>query len=217
MNGVCAVVPVKALPEAKGRLRAALPAASRRRLVLTMLTDVLQAVGDVPEITRILVVTPDADVAELATRHGATILTEPCASGLNEGVAKGLEAADAAGYAAALVLPADLPFATAAEIRRLVEAPAVRQLSMVPADDGDGTNALLIAPPLALAPAFGQGSFLAHLARALAHKVDVRVLHLSGLAHDIDRPEDLDRLQGLARYSFLGDRTPANGTEISSQ
>lgn len=217
MTGICAVVPVKPLPEAKGRLREALSATARRQLVLTMLSDVLQVLGAVPEITRVLVVTPDAEVASLAARCGAQVLTEPCARGLNEGVARGLEAADAAGFAAALVLPADLPFATAREIRRLVEAPATRQLSMVPAADGDGTNALLISPPLALAPAFGPGSFLAHLARALARKVDVRVLHLAGLAHDIDRPEDLGRLHGLARYSFLGEPALPSGTEISSQ
>ncbi|RTL67915.1 MAG: 2-phospho-L-lactate guanylyltransferase [Hyphomicrobiales bacterium] len=217
MTGICAVVPVKPLPEAKGRLRGTLSAAARRRLVLTMLADVLQALREVPEISRVIVVTPDADVAALAQKQGAAILTEPCASGLNEGVGKGLAAAEAAGFAAALVLPADLPFATAEEIRRLVERPAARQLSMVPATDGDGTNALLIAPPLALAPAFGPGSFLAHLARALTHKVDVRVLHLSGLAHDIDRPEDLGRLYGLDRYAFLGNPAPPNGTEISSQ
>lgn len=217
---VIAIVPVKPLAEAKGRLRAALSGAQRRQLALCMLGDVIAALGDVPQIARTLVVTADADVATHATRLGADILAEPHASGLNAGVSRGLEAAHAAGFAAALVLPADLPLATAGEIRKLVgfgRHSTSPQISMVPAADGDGTNALLVSPPLSLTPAFGPGSFLTHLAQALARRIDVRVLHLAGLAHDMDRPEDLERLRGLDRYRFLEAPRPPDGMEISTQ
>jgi 2-phospho-L-lactate guanylyltransferase len=206
MSKVLAIVPVKPLTSAKGRLSARLSPAQRRRLVLTMLQDVLAALAPVPLITQTLVVTADAGVAAQATHHGAGLVAEPEARGLNEGVAHGIREAMRAGATRVLVLPADLPFATSDDITRLVAASADTQrpsLTMVPAADGDGTNALLISPPTAITPSFGPGSFLAHLAQALARRIDVRVLHLSSLALDIDRPPDLARLASLPRYEFL--------------
>ncbi len=210
MRKTCAIVPVKPLAQAKGRLQSALPPSTRRKLVLTMLQTVIEALRDVPEIAQTLVVTADRDVALQARAQGAEILGEQEAQGLNAGVASGLRAAADMGFARALVLPADLPFATAAEIRQLLSSDTSHrpQISMVPAADGDGTNALLVAPPTILSPSFGPESFLAHLAQALARKIDVRVLHLAGLALDIDKPEDLARLQGQARYAFLDRQTP---------
>ena len=217
---IVAIVPVKPLADAKGRLRTALSAAQRRQLALCMLGDVIAALAGVAQISRTLVVTADADVSAHAKALGASILAEPQANGLNAGVTRGLEAAHAAGFSAALVLPADLPLASAGELRHLVDAGTSArspQLSMVPAADGDGTNALLVSPPLALTPAFGPGSFLTHLAQALARRIDVRVLHLAGLAHDMDRPEELERLKGLDRYHFLNAPRPPDGMEISTQ
>lgn len=211
MSTLHAIVPVKPLATAKGRLSAVLSAAQRRQLVLTMLSDVLTALGQVPDVSATHVVTADRDVAAMARTHKAGIVWEDEAKGLNTGVESGLSAVSTAGGTRALVLPADLPFATAQEISQLVwlegRAPTRPQLAMVPAADGDGTNALLISPPDAVTPSFGPGSFLAHLGQALARRVDVRVLHLAGLALDIDRPDDLARLLPLQRYAFLNGRT----------
>jgi 2-phospho-L-lactate guanylyltransferase len=157
------------------------------------------------------VVTADPDVATQAAHLGAGVIAEPEARGLNAGVTHGIREAVRAGASHVLVLPADLPFATPEEITRLVAAGVESDrpaLTMVPAADGDGTNALLIAPPTAITASFGPGSFLAHLAQALARRIDVRVLHLAGLALDIDRPQDLARLAGLPRYDFVTSQDP---------
>lgn len=211
MSRIIALVPVKPLEAAKGRLSARLSPSQRRHLVRTMLADVLAALAPVPLIAQTLVVTADRDVAAHAAHLGAGIVAEPEARGLNAGVAHGIREAIGAGATHVLVLPADLPFATPDEITRLVTASVESDrpaLTMVPAADGDGTNALLIAPPTAITPSFGPGSFLAHLAQALARRIDVRVLHLSGLALDIDRPQDLSRLAGLPRYDFIASQDP---------
>ena len=111
-----AVVPVKSLAEAKSRLSSVLPADLRRRLVLAMLEDVLDALAAVPGIDRTLVVTPDRDVAALSRRKGAGVLEEEAQSDLNAALSLG--AAHALLHAAArvLFLPADLPLANAAEL-----------------------------------------------------------------------------------------------------
>lgn len=216
-GGISAIVPVKPLLVAKGRLAGVLAPAARRRLVLTMLDDVLAALVDTGRIAQILVVTADAEVAARAGRRGMRVVAEQRAEGLNAGVASGLSAVAAAGGRTALVLPADLPLASAAEIGQLLDGcrPSLQRpsLAMVPAADGDGTNALLVSPPQAFAPSYGPGSFLTHLAQALARKVDVQVLHLSGIAHDIDRPQDLARLMSLDRYAFLRDPLQAGTTK----
>lgn len=213
MSKIIALVPVKPLESAKGRLSNTLSPLQRRQLVRTMLCDVLAALAPVSFIAQTLIVTADREVAAQAANLGAGIIAESEARGLNPGVNHGIHEAVRAGASHVLVLPADLPFATPGEITRLVTAALESErpgLTMVPAADGDGTNALLIAPPTAITPSFGPGSFLAHLAQALARRIDVRVLHLAGLALDIDRPQDLARLAGLSRYDFLVSSDPVH-------
>ena len=87
---IWAIVPVKRLADAKARLAPALNPTLRRRLVLAMLRDVLAALGAVPAITRILVVTPDRRIGRAAERHGAVVVAEPDTSDLNAAVRRGL-------------------------------------------------------------------------------------------------------------------------------
>jgi 2-phospho-L-lactate guanylyltransferase len=205
--GTFAIVPVKALADAKRRLAPALAPSERRRLVLTMLEDVLALLADLAGIARVLVVTPDPDVAAAATRHGAGVITEDSHGDLNAAVRRGLAQAQTQGAERALVIPADVPLATHAEIRSILDtAPAGPKphVVIVPSEDGDGTNALLLAPPEALRPEFGEGSFVRHVAQAVALGLDFRVLRLPGLAADIDQPRDLARLAAIERYAFLG-------------
>jgi 2-phospho-L-lactate guanylyltransferase len=206
-----AIVPVKALPTAKQRLASVLPPPARRQLVLAMLQRVLDAVQAAGGLGQIVVVTPDAAVAELAQANGAEVLRERRAHGLNRAVRAGLARAAAAGAERALVLPADVPLVTPGELKCLLASLAAAahgpHASLVPAADGDGTNALLIAPPDALAPRFGPGSYRRHLAAARARGLSVGVLELPGLARDIDHPGDLARLivprRELAPFQFL--------------
>jgi 2-phospho-L-lactate guanylyltransferase len=201
-----AIVPVKALDGAKRRLASALAPCERRRLVLAMLNDVLALLRAVPSIGRVLVVTPDPEVASLATSHGADIVAEDGHGDLNAAVRRGLAHAGHAGAARALVIPADVPLATRAEIVSILACAPVGpkpQVVIVPSEDGEGTNALLLAPPEAMRPEFGEGSFVRHVAQAVAVGLDFAVLRLPGLAADIDQPPDLARLAACDRYAFL--------------
>ena len=204
------IIPVKGLPQAKLRLSPALSPAERRRLVLTMLEDVLSVVSEVSAISDIIVVTPDAEVAALAAAHGAHVLREEGQGGLNSALVSGLALARSQGAERALVLPADVPLATAAEIAEIVDSTSsgVRsQVTVVPSRDGAGTNALLLSPPDAMQPEFGEGSFVRHVAQAVALGLEFRVLRLPGVAADIDEPVDLAVLataRCAERYAFIG-------------
>jgi 2-phospho-L-lactate/phosphoenolpyruvate guanylyltransferase len=203
------IIPVKQLAQAKLRLAAVLSPAQRRRLVLTMLEDVLSVVSNVSAISDIIVVTPDAEVAALAMDHGTQILREEGQGGLNPALVSGLALARSRGAGRALVLPADVPLATAAEVAEIVESAsgARSQMTVVSSRDGAGTNALLLAPPDAMQPEFGEGSFVRHVAQAVALGLEFRVLRLPGVAADIDEPRDLHVLAAALRperYAFLG-------------
>ena len=66
---------------------------------------------------------------------------------------------------------------------------------VVPDRHGTGTNALLLTPPDAIAPAFGPGSCERHAALAGAAGVAVEVDPLASLAIDVDTVDDLDALR----------------------
>jgi 2-phospho-L-lactate guanylyltransferase len=65
-----------------------------------------------------------------------------------------------------------------------------RLVTLIPDQHGRGTNALLLAPPSVIRPAFGEDSRTAH--RAAAAAAGARWLELDGpLALDVDTPADL--------------------------
>jgi 2-phospho-L-lactate guanylyltransferase len=205
-----AIVPVKALGEAKQRLAGVLPPEARRRLMLAMLQDVLATLRQVGRLDPVLVVTPDAEVAGLAESCGARVLREEQARGHSAAAMAGFADALAHGAVQALTLPADAPCLTAGEVSRLLDAarPAAgASVVLVPSHDRDGTNAVLAAPPDAFPPRFGPGSFARHLAQAAARGLDCRVVELAGLGLDIDAPRDLAALiarkRGVPAYAFL--------------
>src|SRR5205814_2277957 len=203
-----AIVPVKALGRAKRRLSSILPDAARQRLVLTMLEDVLAALAGVESIDCVIVVTPDARVAALAQSGGATVVPEPGAEELNAAIGSGIAYACARGVDRVVVLPADVPLTTSAELRSLVQSRGAQPgVTLAPSHDGNGTNGLLLAPPNVIEPCYGPGSYLHHLSQAMARRVDVNVVHLEGLGRDIDQPSDLAWLlrhaKARGRYAFL--------------
>lgn len=192
------LVPVKSLGAAKSRLAGVLTPDQRRGLVLAMLQDVLAAINGAG-LTELGVVSPDRQVLELAASCGARPVRQrsPEAT-LNEALD---EAAAVAAPATQplLVVPADVPLATADELVALVAAsaqagfgaPTDAVVALVPDRAGGGTNALLRRPADVIPALFGTASLDRHRAAAAAAGVPCRVRRLPGLAHDLDTPADL--------------------------
>ena len=204
------ILPVKSLAHVKQRLSGVLPLEARRRLVLTMLQDVLAVLQKTSVCHPVVVVTPDAEVADIASYYGADVLREHEGHGHTSAAATGFAYAHAKGAARALTIPADVPLITGREIEAVIAAAREQSgplLTMVPSRDGDGTNAMLVAPANAFTPSFGPGSFRRHLGQAEARGLACRVLRLTGLGMDTDEPADLARLVAAktddARYAFL--------------
>jgi 2-phospho-L-lactate guanylyltransferase len=204
-----AVVPVKGLTAAKGRLAPLLTSAERGALAAALLADVLAALRDAPGVERVLVVSPDPEALALAEVWGATPLVEPVAPGvasprppgddvgLNVALDHAAVVAAAGGAAALLALPADLPLVAPADVAAVAAAlPRAPSVALAPTADG-GTGALLRQPPLAIPARFGAASLRAHLEAAAAHGVAARLVWRRNLSLDVDRPADLERLAFL--------------------
>jgi 2-phospho-L-lactate/phosphoenolpyruvate guanylyltransferase len=84
------------------------------------------------------------------------------------------------------------------------------QVIVVPDRHGSGTNALLLAPPGAVAPSFGAGSMARHAAHARAAGATVKVRALPSLGLDVDTADDLAALRtALAARPDAAPRTRA--------
>lgn len=211
-----AVIPVRSLAQAKQRLRGCLGPADRRTLTALMLEDEFDALFRVSALSGIVVVTADAETAALAVHAGAAVLDEVPGAGLNGAVAQAARRLGEQGVEGMLVLPCDVPGVSADELDALVQVHRGRRaMTLVPARDRDGTNALLLTPPSALQPAYGSGSCARHLVAGHAAGLQPRVIELPGLALDLDHPRDLhafvDRYPGTRTGRFLRERLGADG------
>jgi|SRR5580704_6990090 2-phospho-L-lactate guanylyltransferase len=190
-----AILPMKSFSQAKQRLRFELSDADRRALVDAMFSDVLVALRRVPALERVIVVSGDRVAQRIGGGYGATVV-EDDERGHNTAAKKGIQAALEDGIERALLVPGDCPLLDPKELERLLVHPAgERSALIVPDRHGTGTNALLLAPPDALAPSFGPDSRRRHMADAEAAGVPAEVVEVPSLALDVDTPDDLEALQ----------------------
>ena len=192
MTGVFAVLPVKELNGSKQRLSSALSPEERRALATVMLEDVLDALGAVPDLAGLLVVTVDPVATALASRQGARVVTESAREGHTGAVAAAQRLLAREGRAAMMTLPGDIPRVSSAEIAATLAAHrGAPAFTIVPAHDDLGSNTIVCSPPDAVPLRFGDGSFYPHLAAARGRGIDPLVVRHPGIGMDIDNPADL--------------------------
>jgi 2-phospho-L-lactate guanylyltransferase len=220
---VWAAVPYKGPVGSKRRLAPLLTEDERARLSLAMLDDVLDALLGTPGIERILLLTPwecGHPFAALRASSGhpgpggqdgraprgyagerLTIVDETpqpvSLSGhdnLNGALRQAQAVATAGGADALLIMPADLPHIAPESVAALLEAATDAGVVLAPDRADDGTNALVLSPPTAIAPSFGGASFGRH--RDLARQADRRqaVVRRPELGLDLDTSVDVELL-----------------------
>lgn len=200
-----AIVTAKRFHSAKQRLAGSIDEDLRRRLVEAMLGDVLEAVSKARTISQILVVTGEGAAEELAAGFGAEVMHDPEDLGHSGAATMGVSRALELKAECVALLPGDCPLLDSRELDRLLTGLPTPFVSVVPDRHGTGTNALAIAPPDAIAPAFGEGSCERHLKIASDAGIPHTTERLSTLALDLDTPADfvalttrLDLNQGSA-------------------
>jgi 2-phospho-L-lactate guanylyltransferase len=214
-----AVLPVKRFDSAKQRLGDAVGGAERRELAAAMVEDVLAALREIDGLDDLIVVTAEERAAALARSAGALVVADRVEGGQSLAAEVGVETAVQRGAERALLVPGDCPALDPEELTALLAryepsgtgstgsgvagsgltgsgaTGSGASVVIVPDRHGQGTNALLLAPPKALSPAFGPGSLARHAALARAGGATVRVAQAPSLELDVDTPGDLAALR----------------------
>jgi 2-phospho-L-lactate guanylyltransferase len=203
-----AVLPVKRFGEAKRRLATGVDDERREALVAAMLEDTLEAIEGSRSIERTIVVTGDPRAQEIVAASSAEVLPDPADEGHVIAALAGIARAEVDGAACVALLPGDCPLLEPKQLDRLLTGIPSSFVAVVPDRHGTGTNALVLSPPGAIQPAFGEGSRARHVAAAREADIPFAVEELPSLALDLDTPADVIALtRALAAGSKRGRRT----------
>ena len=190
-----AVLPVKRFDAAKQRLAAGIAEDRRRELAAAMVADVLDAIAEARSIERLIVVSGDPIAQELAAKAGAEVVPDPEDAGHVQAAQAGIARAEAEGAERVALLAGDCPLLDPRELDRLLTGVPGSYVGIVPDRHGTGTNALLLSPPGAIVPAFGEGSRQRHVDAARAAGIPFGIEELPSIELDLDTPADVIALQ----------------------
>ncbi|NQZ30661.1 MAG: 2-phospho-L-lactate guanylyltransferase [Oceanospirillaceae bacterium] len=188
---LCILIPMKSPQQSKQRLAPVLAPQERQSLALNLFHNTLKFLQQHFSHISVLVVTPCADIAKIARQYHAQVVLETAATGLNSAIRCGTQGCIEQGFAAQLLIPADIIDLDVDEFKQLINRPrAARSVTVCPSRDG-GTNALLSSPPDIIDFQFGANSSRRHLESARQLQLEWRELKLDKLALDLDTAADL--------------------------
>lgn len=187
-----ALVPLKSPDTAKSRLAAVLAPAQRRALFFGLARRVIEALMATPGIVRVSVVTSSDEVDAFSRSLHAQVIRQRADAGTAQAFIAGARQLRGLKPRRLLMIAGDLPLISSAAIETLLATGDEAAVVIVPDRKRIGTNALLCAPPDAIAPCFGPDSFQRHLAAVERAGLSARVLECDALALDLDTPEDLE-------------------------
>ena len=193
-----ALVPIKARIACKTRLRDRLGTPARRELARDMLAHVLGAVAGSGHVNHVVVVSPERDQVP----SNVLVIVDD-GEDLNAALDAGRAHALSRGARELLVLAADLPEVTTAEIDRLIMAGRRSGVAIAPDRAGTGTNALFLASPADFTFCFGADSRTRHEQESRKRDIAPALCRLPGLAADLDTGEDLERWLVTSRWAAV--------------
>ncbi len=182
---------MKRFGAAKQRLASGMESRRREALVAAMLEDVLLALGASRSIEHTIVVSSERRIAKPVTAAGAELIPDPGQGGHSGAALAGIARAVERGAGCVILIPGDCPLLDPRELDSLLTGVPASYVAVVPDRHGTGTNALVLSPPGAIRPAFGEGSRERHVGAAREAGVAFGVEELPSLALDLDTPADL--------------------------
>ncbi len=194
------LVPCKVFAVAKSRLAPRLGPEARLRLSVWLLRHTLSKSLALTSAGHVHLITGDADAAAIGREHGVHVIPDEGA-GLNAAISRGRDAV-VAGGGRPVILPIDLPLATA----QAIGAAAATDADVVVAPDmrREGTNLLCLSAKAApgFVFSFGPDSLTTHRAEAEARGHSLAVVDDPRLAFDIDQPADFDAWQAMEDFPW---------------
>ena len=189
-----AILPIKGFDHAKQRLAGLLGSGSRQALAQAMFLDVLASLRHVRGLEAMAVVTGDARAQSAARAERVHLIHDSAQAGQSAAAMLGIRFAVTTGFERVLLVPGDTPLLDPGEVEALLATRISPGVTIVPDRHGTDTNGLLIAPPDAFEPSFGEDSLARHVRAAEAVGLEYRIEHVPSLLHDVDTPDDLAEL-----------------------
>ena len=210
--GVIGIIPMKPLTDSKTRLAKRLSPEERGELAIGMLGRVIVALQSA-SVEAFWVVGGDQRVRNIT--HGANgIWLEELGRNLNDTVDKAFDLVFAEGKTA-MYLAADLPFLKASDVHSLLQASRRQNnISLAPARQDGGTNAILVPSGIPFRPELGPRSFIKHLSQAARLGVSVAICYSPGLGFDLDTAADLETYENM-EPGFLDRLMPGSDSNPS--
>jgi 2-phospho-L-lactate guanylyltransferase len=188
-DSTCVLIAVKERARSKTRLAEALSPQARIELVRSMLDAVLSAARKARTVNQVIVISPERDCIPA----DIPVLADTGES-LNGALMQAHAVVHELGCREVVVLPADLPRISGAEIDTLVRAGRASGFAIAPDAAGVGTNALCLTCPAPFRFQFGLDSRRLHVQEAQRMGLNPELVRLPGLELDVDSPADLDLL-----------------------
>jgi len=193
------VVPVKSIANGKSRLAPILSRQRRQKLNRELLAHTLKVASELVGRRHVVVVSHCVETRKIATAFGARVLREPPGTGLNQALGMGRDYAVSRGAAGVLVLPSDLPLASSADLRCLLNVGRRRKSLVICRDrHGSGTNTLYLGRPLSFRFRFGANSAAAHCDEARKLGLFPICVDAPVLGFDLDTPADYRDFSAMA-------------------
>jgi len=189
-----ALIPVKSLDEAKSRLAPYIAYTQRVALVLDMLHHVVYILRQSTMLTNINVVSADERVLTQVQSWGATALSEE-RTGHNPALTAAATRLHSTGTHAILTISADLPLLQPQHIQDMIERSRTHHVVLAASQDGSGTNAILVRPPLVVPYVFGINSFQRYQQEAQQRGLSTTTYISPGTALDLDTIDDITAMQ----------------------
>lgn len=204
------IIGLKRLALAKQRLMPEVSVDDRRRLMLDMLQAVVGA-ARAADLGPVALATSEPTAPSLGTALGVSLLSDGDLP-WNDGLAFALSSVTPR-PSRVLYLAGDLPLVTAEDLRLLVSMSPAPGVGIARARDR-GTNALVVAPSVAMSPLFGSPrSSEVHAAAAAAAGLPAHIVDIPGLALDVDTVADAIDAGLLTGTPLSGTgRAPARGS-----
>lgn len=194
------LVPVKLLADSKQRLKQYL-GTDREAFTIAMFRDVLAALKASEEVSMIVVVTGDPQLAAIANQQNTLVIAENGSIGLNQAIDLGIDEIRNRGGCRVAILPADIPLLTGAEFDRVVRDFKCQTryhgddyIGISSSTNETGTNCLFINCNQSFKLRYGPGSYKRHSNSAEMNNNGPISLYSATISMDIDERQDLDML-----------------------
>jgi 2-phospho-L-lactate guanylyltransferase len=200
------IIPVKSFATAKLRLASVLSPSQRAKLSYLMLDDILQTLSRSDLVEGVTIISCDESVKSLAQDHQSDLLLTDVDSGYSEDAMHAITKVNQHNSAIIAIIPADVPQLSCDDLSQMKKNHK-HGITLCPAIVDGGTNGLIFSPPLDIPLLFGIDSLSKYKNAAMEKDIPLKILPITGLEKDIDRPEDLHWLQnqetGAQAWSYV--------------